>query len=108
MDWDDQKYNREEFAEHLNALGIQSDPIYINELLARTTTNSEVDKFSFKPRRLAIGSAVDGQFYVGFEAKVDSAGVNIHSKVKDPDDMKSSFWFHFDDPQHWQVRFPYH
>lgn len=93
MDWDDEHFSREEFTSHYDALGILENHD-IADLLTRSTENTRTgNEFSFKLCALTIGVMVGRQFYCGFDADVDSHGVNIQSKKRKT--IPSSFWMRF-------------
>ncbi|PSR72360.1 hypothetical protein PHLCEN_2v11766 [Hermanssonia centrifuga] len=93
MDWDDEKYDREELHDHLGELEILRDHS-VEDLLVRTTQNTRTgNEFGFKPTEIALGltSASKTCFYSGFKRMVDRKGLSVLSGEETP----SSFWICF-------------
>ncbi|KAI0337237.1 RdRP-domain-containing protein [Trametopsis cervina] len=90
MDWDDERFSRDEFQAHFDGLGIlATHPM--DDLLKRTTCDTRTgNEFGLKPVHLAIGTTDRSQFRQGFEAIVQREGVDMHSKT-----LPSSFWVRF-------------
>lgn len=96
MDFDPDKFDRDELKEHLHDLGVEDGVDYkMDELLTRTTKNTRTgNEFGFKPVQVSVGSTANGQFYSGFDRDVEPSGYDATSQAENHSNA-SSFWIRF-------------
>lgn len=97
MDFDPERFDRDELREHLHDLGVEDGvDYYMDELLTRTTKNTRTgNEFGFKPVHLSVGSTANEQFYSGFDCDVDASGYDVALATNKNPVNSSSFWIRF-------------